>query len=186
MEPISQSLPAVTTSQKLTQQSPNSNVGKLKAARDAYRVIMRGRPEYGQESPEYTAGFIETLSHLTPEELAWVTDPRDGVHTRCKFLPTPADVFELIREKQAIREKINPRTSWQRLTPDAEIEDYEPDVERRKRIVKEALGYDPQDRKVARVVKPMTDEEIRDVFAKSKYRGAVLSDEARASAGIVE
>lgn len=77
----------------------------MAAATAAVKTILRGRPEISSENPDYLVGITETLSYLTPEELGWITDPRDGIATRCRFLPTPADVFDLIREKREIKEK---------------------------------------------------------------------------------
>lgn len=64
------------------------------------KILLRGRPDYGRESPEYTAGITETMSWLTDQELAWLTDPRDGLHTVCQYLPTPADVHNFLKTKR--------------------------------------------------------------------------------------
>jgi len=187
MEPISKSLPSVPG--KLTLPSSSnalSKPGSQKLAKVAIAVdrILRGRPEVRVENPDYLDGLTETLEVLTDEELAWITDPREGLATRCKYLPTPADVFELIREKRAWRDRINPTTSWQRLTPDDTPDGWEPDGERRKRTVRDTLGYDPSDRARHHQPKPMTDQQIAELPSKSKYRGIPLSAEARRTIGL--
>lgn len=116
-----------------------------------FQTLMRGRPDYGKESPDYAVGFTETLSYLTDEELGWLTDPREGLATRCKFLPTPADVFELIRERKAARDAVRPApTTYRRLADEKGPWDEETDYERKKRVVKELLGYSPGEQMQAR------------------------------------
>ena len=114
---------------------------------EAYETLMRGRPDYGKESPDYAVGLTETLSYLTDEELAWITNPRDGLATVCKFLPTAADVHEFIRNKRAKLDEFKPaHTNYRRLNDEKGPWDAETDFERKKRVVMECLGYNPDDR----------------------------------------
>lgn len=71
-------------------------------------------------------------------------DIRHGIKTRCKFLPTPADVAELVAEKHKAREFIRPGTSgYRRLTAAEEDRIERPPGPDRQRQVRELLGYDP-------------------------------------------
>ena len=112
MEPISKSLKTTLQASgnnlSPTSNSRQSTQDSVKLAKTAIAVerIFKGRPEIRTENDNYLAGLTETLKALTPQELEWVSDIRDGIQTRCKFLPTPADIFELIREKVAARDKI--------------------------------------------------------------------------------
>lgn len=110
--------------------------------------------------------MVQSLSWLTPEEHAWLTHPREGLHTVCKFLPTPADVHEFLREKRARLEAIRPApTTYRRLTDNERGPwDDETDYERKKRVVRELLGYDP-DRPDSpkRNLVPPTAEEVRNL-----------------------
>ncbi len=109
--------------------------------------LLKGRPDTGREGPEYLAGMIETLAWLTDEERAWLTHPRDGLHTVCKFLPTAADVHEFLRNKRAKAEEFKPaHTPYKRLAEEPGPWDRETDAERKARVVRECLGYNPQDR----------------------------------------
>lgn len=182
MEHISKSLPVARTSQWLTQQSQNSNAGRLKAARECYIAVMKGRPEYGHEDPVYTAGFIENLSHYTDQELAWLADPREGLGARCKYLPTPADVYDLVRERRVAMEKINPPTSWKRLEPEHGPWEAETDYSRKKSVVSELLGYNPETRHGAprRDLAGIPEDALKDRIAASKYANAGISPELRA------
>lgn len=106
--------------------------------------LLKGRPDSDRENPRYVSEMVEVLSWLTPEEHGWLTHPRDGLHTTCKFLPTPADVHEFIRARTARKEQFR---GFPRLHKNFQFDETEDiDVERRKRIVREALGYNPANR----------------------------------------
>lgn len=120
--------------------------GKLREARQALAILLKGRLETDRENPKYLAEMVEVLSHLTDEELSWLTDPREGLQTVCKFLPNPADVHGFIREKRAKADQFRPAaTSWHRIGDDDPAAPWnrETDYERKRRVVVEALGYDP-------------------------------------------
>ena len=116
------------------------------------------------ENSKYLAEMVECLAWLTPEELSWLIHPRTGLQTVLKFLPTPADVHTFIRETRARKEQFVPAaTSYRKIenNPDAPW-NRETDVERKKRMVREALGYDPDKGGVPgkRTLTPATAEEI--------------------------
>lgn len=138
----------------------------MRAAVEAYDTLMRGRPDYGKETEEYAAGFTDTLSHLNDEQLAWLTHPTEGLHTVCKFLPTPADVFDFLREKQARLDAVKPsKTTYKKIEDDPDAPwNRETDFERKKRVVAESLGYNPEERRAihrtvnAKLVPPTRDD----------------------------
>lgn len=141
-----------------------------------YRTLMRGRPDYGKESPDYAVGMTETLSYLTDEELEWLTHPRDGIKTfsqYSKYLPQPNDIHEFLREKRARIEAIQPaRTIYKRLTEEQGPWDKETDYERKARVVKELLGYNPspqaqQMEGAKRQLVPPTAEDMRNLKLKT-------------------
>lgn len=92
----------------------------MAAAAQAFRKIMGARPDFGKgEPPEYAVGLTEALAHLSPQELAWVLDPREGINARCKFLPTVADVMALVRDRQEKQDQFRSRgTSGYKLLRD--------------------------------------------------------------------
>ncbi len=148
---------------------PKPNAAKMRAAADAYDFLMRSRPDYGKEDLDYARGFTETLSYLSDEELAWVTHPRDGLHTVSKFLPTAADLFDFLRKKREPFEKFKAFGK-----PLAEREPSEPEltvseIERRKKIVRETLGYDPMDKykTVKRELTEATKEDLDSITLKT-------------------
>lgn len=138
----------------------------------AYRTLMRGRPDFGKESPDYAVGLTETLSYLTDEELAWVTHPRDGLSTVCKFLPTAADIYEFIRNKRAKQDEFKPaHTNYRRLTEEHGPWDEETDYERKARVVRELLGYNPSPKaqhiETRRELVPPTPQDLRNLKLKT-------------------
>lgn len=89
--------------------------------------------------------MVESLAYLSDEEMAWLTHPRDGLHTVCKYLPTPADVHQFLRDRRAKAEQFQPApTSWRKIIDDPDAPwNLEIGVERKRRVVAEKLGYDP-------------------------------------------
>jgi hypothetical protein len=131
---------------------------------------MKGRPDTQAENPKYLVEMVESLSHLTDEELSWLTNPRDGLQTICKFLPTPADVHGFIRQKRAKAEEFKPaHTSYRRLADEPGPWDKETDAERKARVVREFLGYNPQDRgrPVKRDLVPPSAEDLANLTLKT-------------------
>jgi hypothetical protein len=131
---------------------------------------MRGRPDYGKESADYAVGFTEYLSFLTEEELAWITNPRDGLHTVCKYLPTPADVAEFLKAK---RDAAN--VSFRLPPPQGAHAYFEPEKEtsqeakqarqkHRAEHVARTLGYNPSKPR-ERIRPPLTEATDEDLKA---------------------
>lgn len=148
MQPIARNLPATRPSQPSTAVSLNSQRPKaerLVVARAALSALMKGRPDTNAENPKYLAEMVESLAYLEDHELAWLTDPRDGLQTVCKYLPTPADVHGFLRDRRARAEQFKPApTAWRKLEDDPNAPwNQETDVERKKRLVRELLGYNP-------------------------------------------
>jgi len=109
----------------------------------AAEVILRAYPQADARVTEaFAAELTQFISTLTEQELGWVMDTRNGIKAKCKFLPTPADINELIAERRAASEFIRPGTSgYRKLGPDDDI--VQPPGDRRKAQVRELLGYDP-------------------------------------------
>lgn len=112
---------------------------------EALQVLLKGRPDTSAENPKYIAEMVECLAWLSREELSWLTHPRTGLHTTLKFLPTPADVHTFIRERREKADQFKPaHTSWRKIEDDPNAPwNRETDAERKARVVKELLGYNP-------------------------------------------
>ena len=88
--------------------------------------------------------MAECLASLTPEEFSVVTNLSTGIATVSKYLPSVADIHEFLRREQARHEQYQPHTFYKKLEP---LDVEQPPLERRKQVVKEVLGYDPQNRR---------------------------------------
>jgi hypothetical protein len=144
----------------------------MRTAVTVYETLMRARPDYGKESTEYAVGLTETLSYLTDEELAWIANPREGLATVCKFLPTAADVHDFLRAKRAKEAEYKPaHTAYRRLNEDSGPWEKETDYERKARVVRELLGYNPsakaQQLEPKRELVPPTAEDLRNLKLKT-------------------
>lgn len=148
MQHIAKNLPATNPSKQSTAVSnnlPKPNAEQLAVARDTLKNLLRGRPDTTAENPQYLAGMVECLAWLTPEEHAILAHPRTGLHTTLKFLPTPADVHAFLRERRERLDAVRPApTHYRRLNDEpAGPWDEETDYERKRSVVREALGYNP-------------------------------------------
>ena len=146
--------------------------------------LLKGRPDAGREDPQYLAGMVDVLSWLTPEEHGWLTHPRDGLHTVCKFLPTPADVHEFLAKRKARAEQFRPApTSYHKFDDDPNAAwNKETDVERKKRVVRELLGYNPgakPERTRQYPLAPPTTAELDAVFAGLKSPPGPITPQLR-------
>lgn len=176
MQPVSKNLPAMRPSQPSTAVSTSLNVSKpspeqLRLATDALKLLLKGRPDTKVENPKYLGEMVECLAWLSPEELAWLVDPRTGLQTTLKYLPTPADVHTFIRETRARKEQfVPPPTAWRKIEDDPDAPwNRETDVERKKRVVRELLGYDPDKggEPGERTLSPATAEDIGNLRLKT-------------------
>lgn len=148
---------------------------QVDSARKAAKKILGGYPDYGKAPPEYVINFAEALSFLTAEELAAVTDPRNGVASRCQYLPTIADIHALLRERKEKAEQFKPaHTNYQHLNDQKGPWDQETDYERKRRVVIESLGYNPADRgrpATKRTLTQPTDADVRNLKLKTPAAG---------------
>ncbi len=89
----------------------------------------------------------EFLAFRDADEQEALANPLTGIATKCKFLPTIADMNEFLDERA---KRLNTRaTSYRYFKPDALID--MPIEERRKAQVLSELGYDPsKQRKIKR------------------------------------
>lgn len=175
MDPIAKSLPATrrsTPSTAALTRFEKPSAERLAAARDCLKLLLKGRPDTNAENPQYLAEMVECLGYLSDDELATLANPRDGLQTVCKFLPTPADVHGFLRERRERLEAVRPAsTTYRRLNgDDAGPWDQETDFERKKRVVEELLGYNPDERgrpAAKRIFTPPSTEEVANLNLKT-------------------
>ena len=139
-------------------------------ARDTLKTLLKGRPDTSAENPKYLAEMVECLAWLSPEEHLWLAHPREGLQTVCKFLPTPADVHQFLRDRRARAEQFKPApTAYRKIEDDPSAPwNLETDVERKRRVVREQLGYDPAGSAGApRKLEPATAEDVANLRLKT-------------------
>lgn len=145
----------------------------MQKAHEAITAILKGRPETKAENKAYLAEIVECFSYFTDQELTWISDPRDGLRVRCKYLPTPADAYEIIKEhRDQIEKGAKMFAAFGGPKPDTTeypSEVARPDYDRRRAVVKAALGYNPGDPSAPkRALVPPTGEDLDRVFANLK------------------
>lgn len=175
-EPSLKPLYAVTTTPTRSQSSMPSltrqSVERMEAGKRAAKKIISSFPDYGKAPPEYVVNLAESLSYLNDEELAVVLHPLNGVAARTKFLPTFADISAVLVENRAKQEQFKPaHTQYKRLTEEQGAWEKETDYERKARVVRELLGYNPshkaQQLEPKRELVPPTAEDLRNLKLKT-------------------
>lgn len=155
----------------------------MNQARSLTKKLIAAFPDYGKAPPDYLVALTECLTWLSPDEMAALAHPRTGLATVCKYLPTPADVHEFLRNREAKANQFKPApTNYPRLgTADAIPDPRPPTLEERKTAVMRALGYDPQRKSVPRrdLVRP-TDDDVAKVCANLKTAPRPISPHLRA------
>lgn len=144
---------------------------RLRSAKACLAAMMKGRPDTAVENPKYHLEMVETLAHLTEEQLAVLSHPVTGLQTVLKYLPTPADVHTFLREKEERRRQFEPAPShWKKIEEDPNAPwNKETDAEKKRRVVRELLGYDPDDRgaPAKRNLVPPSTEDLKSLKLKS-------------------
>ncbi len=167
---------AITTQTRSPSSMPSltrQSAERMEAGKRAAKKIISSFPDYGKAPPEYVVNLAESLSYLSEVELAVVLHPLNGVAARCKFLPTFADISAVLVEHRAKQEQFAPaHTQYKRLTEARGPWDEETDYERKARVVKELLGYNPSPKAqqmegAKRVLVPPTEEEVRNLRLKT-------------------
>ena len=105
--------------------------------------------------------------------MAVVLHPLNGVTARSKFLPTFADISAVLVEHRNRQEQFAPvHTQYKRLDADSGPWDRETDYERKARVVRDLLGYNPspkaqQTENGKRELVPPTAEDMKNLRLKT-------------------
>lgn len=127
--------PANTVAQAIQTLTQFPKAGRKVAASASERLFAC----YPQATPnrpqEYTAAVIALLEEYPAEIVERVTDPKTGLATRCKFLPTIAEITEALERamephRKAWRDRHDQQTA---LPPPGRVE---PTPEERERVQK--------------------------------------------------
>lgn len=170
LKPIGSVTGYTARSTQLTPSQTGPSPLQIDRARKAAKKILTSYPDYGKAPPEYGVNLTEFMSHLSEAEVAAVMDPKSGITTRTTFLPTIAEIQQLLKE----RDYRPAHTTYKRLTEERGPWDEETDWERKARVVQELLGYNPMERKVnaqPRSFEPPTEEDLKNLKLKSPAGG---------------
>jgi hypothetical protein len=124
----------------LTKSAPQSKAEVTKATRIAEKILS-SYPDYGKAPDGYLLSVTEFIAYQIPEVQEALAHPLTGIATKCKYLPTIADLREFIEERA---KRLNTRATGYRYFRPSEDDsvDVSP-AERRKAQVLSELGYDP-------------------------------------------
>lgn len=119
-------LPTVTgrdqfqrASRNLTPQSQKPDAARLAEAATLAKRLLAGRPDYAGASGQYLAEIGEVVAGYEPDMQAKILDLKTGVPSRCKYLPTPADIAEFVRAEAERLDQFKPaHTAYPRLKTD--------------------------------------------------------------------
>jgi hypothetical protein len=124
---------------------PKPNAGKIEKSAAVTKKLLSSFPDYGKEPVEYTVTIAEALSYLSESDLALIADPVRGLATKHTYLPTVGDIHKfLAAERERVNQFKPAHTAYRRFGNAAGDRLSEVEVDRRKRLVRELLGYDPQ------------------------------------------
>ena len=172
LKPLGNVIPSRTHSQSSMPSLTRQSADRMEAGRRAAKKILSGFPDYGKAPPEYVVNLAESLSYLNDEELAVILHPINGVLARTKFLPTFADISAVLVDHRSRQEQFKPaHTQYKRLNEESGPWDRETDYERKARVVRELLGYNPsakaQHTEAKRELVPPTAEDMRNLKLKT-------------------
>lgn len=78
--------------------------------------MLAGKPNYAGATALYLSEIGECVAGYEPEMQAKILDLKTGVPARCKFLPTPADIAEFVREEAEKADRYRPaHTAYERF-----------------------------------------------------------------------
>ena len=171
MDHIGKTAVSLTPSMSSMQLPTKPSADRVDLARVVASRILKNYPDYGKASAEYTIAFAESLSYLTTEEMAMISNPIDGIHTASRYMPTAADVHEFLRKKREPLEKYKafgkPRNP---LPPDPDPEPDAAERERRKAFVintRKGTGFDVPEPAVKRDLVPPTAADLANLKLKT-------------------
>lgn len=164
---------APTLSQRALMQSvPQSRMEVSNATRTAEKILS-AYPDYGKAPDEYLLSVAEFIAYQIPEVQEALAHPLTGIATKCKFLPTIADLREFIEGRA---KRLNTRATGYRYFRRGEDDPVEiSPAERRKAQVLAELGYDPSKPRTRKPIEPA----ILDAIEEKRWSSADLKTPAR-------
>lgn len=173
MSELKQIAPALSQ-RALMPSGPPSKAEVSKATRIAQKILS-GYPDYGKAPSEYLLSITEVIAYQIPEVQEALAHPLTGIATRCKYLPTVADIKQFIEDRAS---RLNTRSTTYRYLKPGEGDPVDmPTENRRKAQVLAELGYDPS--KPRQVHRPPLDRGIVDAIEQHRWSSADLKTPAK-------
>lgn len=123
--------------------------------------------------------LTEYIAHLSDEDHEALLHPTEGIMSVQKFLPEKAEIREFLDKRKAKAEQFKPaHSTYRKLEPDDPNAPWnrETDTERKKRIVKELLGYNPGETTPKRDLTPPSASDLETLKGVSKLKQPSISD----------
>jgi hypothetical protein len=168
------SLPEVRSKSDLMQSVPQSKAEVTKATRIAEKIVS-AYPDYGKAPDGYLLSVTEFIAYQIPEVQDALAHPVTGIASKCKYLPTIADLKQFIEDRA---KRLNTRATGYRYFKRGEDDPLDiPDAERRKAQVIRELGYDPA--KPSQVMHPPLAPAIIDAIEENRWSSKDLKTPAK-------
>lgn len=104
------------------------------------KALFKVFPDFDKSTEEQLAAVSAKLETLSPEMLAKVLDPVNGIPARQAYAPSVFHIEEFVKAEEAKAQLFKPApTSYKRLNPSGYPEGFDCDVESRKRTVEREL-----------------------------------------------
>lgn len=149
----------------------------MKTATAIAQKILSGYPDYGKAPREYLLSVSEFIAHQPPELQAAMAHPTTGVASKCRFLPTIADLRQFIDDRRSMFSCTDGDSGYKRFRPGEDDTPRMEPLERRKAAVIEALGYDPA--KIRAPVRKPLEPGIRDAIEDGSWSVSMLKSPPR-------
>lgn len=126
---------SLTDSPKFVRSLQNSAAARMEEATPMAEKILKSYPDYGKAPAEYLLAVTELLAGYPQEVRERLADLRTGIASRCKFLPSIAEIVEMAEEPQRIREQFSPPTAYKKFPPAPDYDESPEEMERRRGFI---------------------------------------------------
>lgn len=137
--------PPNTVAEAIETLSPFPKSGSRNAATAASRLLSFYPSQTPNSPREYLAAVTALLADYPQEVVDKVCDPRTGIATRCKFLPTIAEISEELSGHMLVHNR-NWREEYRRQQEAPRVEREKPTPEQIERVRKLAESVTGEDR----------------------------------------
>lgn len=97
---------------------------------------MSAYPDYNKAPPEYLLTLTELLGSYDDETVARLVDMRTGIPSRCKFLPTVADIVEFVKEIEDRKHQfVSPPSVYKKFPPAPDYDESPEEMKRRRGFI---------------------------------------------------